>query len=385
MILSYFLFIWDLEFFEKCSKVFEKSKNWRYYNSHYSFREDEIQERERSRSVSVSPERIIEPEKEAVVKPDELEKNQQDETPIETKTEEEIEAERKRQQEEAIEQERLRQEVEKLESAIVDPLAIKKKKQLLNSDAESSGTDISDNEEIEETENKDSEAPTEIKSEEADLATHKAVIDPKEELKQRLIQQLAKKQEEQKLSQSAPEVANQSKAADVVDMFADTWETKEKDDGVKQEQEEGKPALGDVVEMEVDISETGGLDLEEKQAVVKTENEQDLETETTENQVEEKKDNFEETLKTLTNIRNKMEEMTKEELENALKQLPSLNDVTNDPKDGRTTPIHLRDIEIPLKSLTEYVHEKKALYKQCFHNINKKEFKSMLPKYLLVR
>lgn len=297
-----------------------------------------------------------------------------------------MEAERKRQEEEAIEQERLRQEVEKLESAIVDPLAIKKKKQLLNSDAESSGTDISDNEEIEEIENKESEAPTEIKSEEADVAaTHKTVIDPKEELKQRLIQQLAKKQEEQKLSQSAPEVVNHSKAADVVDMFADTWETKEKDDGVKQEQEEGKPALGDVVEMEVDISETGGLDLEGKQAVVKTEAEQEMETEATENQVEEKKDHFEETLKTLTNIRNKMEEMTKEELENALKQLPSLNDVTNDPKDGRTTPIHLRDIEIPLKSLTEYVHEKKALYKQCFHNINKKEFKSMLPKYLLVR
>ena len=48
------------------------------------------------------------------------------------------------------------------------------------------------------------------------------------------------------------------------------------------------------------------------------------------------------------------------------------------------TPVHLRDIEVPLLSLTEYVDDKKILYKQVFKNINKKEFKFMLPKYLRV-
>merc|ERR1712113_329582 len=85
--------------------------------------------------------------------------------------------------------------------------------------------------------------------------------------------------------------------------------------------------------------------------------------------------------KSLSEIRNNMSSMSKEELEEALANLPSLTHETVC-EDGRVTPPHLRDIDVPISSLTEYVEDKKALYKQVFKNINKKEFKFMLPKYL---
>ena len=89
------------------------------------------------------------------------------------------------------------------------------------------------------------------------------------------------------------------------------------------------------------------------------------------------------TLQSLADLKNRMETMSREELEEALKNLPTKEQKVND-EDGRTTPIHLRDIVVPIRSLTDFVDDKRVLYKQIFRTINKKEFKRMLPKYLRV-
>ena len=172
-----------------------------------------------------------------------------------------------------------------------------------------------------------------------------------------------------------------------VDMFADSG-----DEGMEKESkaEETGAAVSDsdsetekvvkqtTEDVDVDVANENPAVENEKEATIEMDKE--VQEPVAVKPVE--KDQFEKTLESLSNIRNKMENMSKEELEEALKTLPSLHYTSTE--DGRTTPVHLRDIEIPLKPLTEFMHEKRALYKQVFRNVNKKEFKSMLPKYLRV-
>ena len=166
-----------------------------------------------------------------------------------------------------------------------------------------------------------------------------------------------------------------------VDMFADSGdEGKEKsNDGVKVSESGSDIDNVKTEEMEVTVSKDDEKKTEESMEIIEP-----APVIAEEKPLDDDKDDFEKTLKTLSDIRSKMESMSKEELEEALKTLPNLNDVSNALADGRTTPIHLRDIDIPLRSLTTFVHEKRALYKQVFRNVNKKEFKFMLPKYLRV-
>jgi len=94
---------------------------------------------------------------------------------------------------------------------------------------------------------------------------------------------------------------------------------------------------------------------------------------------------YEQTLTKLQSLRGKVEEMSVEDLEAALQGLPTMNQLKEDDpllEDGRRTPLHLRDIDIPIKTMVDYIDDKKALYKQVFKSINKKEFKAMLPKPL---
>lgn len=331
----------------------------------------------------------------------------------EPKTEEEIALENQRieeekekleieKQNEAKEKERLRQEVAKLENSI-DSQAIKKKKQLILSDAESSGTDVSD---VEDAELPDVKKNTEEESSlpiDDTLEKISEPVDPKENLKKQILQQLLKKKQEEKVlslqdeqqeggDEDGKNENNKQQEGGVMDMFADSGDEKEPVDETNKivTATEIEKVTENEVAMDVDKTDTAGdlnqsvvtsdvtsnlNDIAVEIKIEKADNETDKETVSPK-----KEDNFETTLKTLTNIRNRMGEMSKEELEEALRHIPNLNDES----DGRKTPVHLRDIVVPMKSLTEYVHDKRALYKQVFRNVNKKEFKFMLPKYLRV-
>ena len=333
------------------------------------------EERSRSRSRSLTPEIDREP----LQKPEEklalehLSNNQQ--------PEEETEQMRIQKEQEAAEQERLRQEVAKLENQI-EPDVVRRAVIRKPEDSDCSNTDVSDNEE------KDV-PPTESKTEDMD-----------DNLKQEILKRILEKQQEEKKKESEveaktsdqaktqediemktePSNEEEQKEEKEIDMFADSGDeagTREDNElgETIQENEEKKKISTDVAEpmQEDPIENTDSVETEPTvvtDAIVQGE------------QVPEKPEI--DTLKSLHDLRDKMDQMTSEELELALKGLPSGTNLTKDVDDGRTTPVHLRDIHVPIQSLTEFVYDKKILFKQLFRSVNKKEFKRMLPKYLRV-
>ena len=372
----------------------------------FVFRTSQSPVNERSRSISASPEHKLDgdietPATETIV----VEQPKTDEDI--KKEEEEKERLRIQEEEEAAERERLRLEVQKLEGTI-DSGLIHIKDPIKASTAESSASDVSDDDE--EDEKVEEEKQSQVTSTETELKSDAPVPKPdtkfleKENLKKILMEKLYEKQKQENEvgvepnkvdkinqdkdeSQSDDDEQEKANEEDYVDIFADSGDendikrggAEDSVDAEEKEKEEEEP-----VKMEVDEDDASNKASDEITPVVTEEEQGNKEAIETKEVEKEKNDEeeYEVTLKTLSNIRNQMQDMTKEELEEALRKLPSLNDGEDVPADGRTTPIHLRDIHVPLKSLTEYVQDKRVLYKQCFRNINKKEFKFMLPKYL---
>ena len=297
------------------------------------------------------------------------------------------------------EQERLRQEVANLESSIQPGVVVNR--DLLKQkarDSDSSATDASGDETAEE------DMPQDESSGDA--------------LKKQLLERLALKQaeEERKLAESSkptsPTVAKQKQSEskvstnedeemddgeeevdDAVDMFAESSDEKEeKNDKIKETivaaaaTEEVASTTETVIAKEQQPIADGDKKPEEEEITETAAKQQEAEggEPTTKKEAATPDGTGVDTLKTLAEIRNRMGEMSREELEAALKNLPSKGNKT-DAEDGRTTPVHLRDIVVPFKSLTEFVDNKRSLYKQVFRTVNKKEFKRMLPKYLRVK
>ncbi|XP_012555519.1 trichohyalin isoform X1 [Hydra vulgaris] len=316
--------------------------------------------RSKSRSVSVSPV----PSAVILENSEDLEKlpvieAQLEEVPLKTKEEiekekvllEQLELEKKR---EAAEKERLRLEVSQLESKIDKNLIARGRQR--EDKSESSATDISDEEN--EIEIKDSNVGLPIPESSSELLRLKL----EEKIKEKELEVIKVKEVKCKIEKK-------------VDMFADSGEEDQEKDEIVAESNE-QP-------MEVDLKD--GDVQSAVNPVTVCDNNSSITTLMQDEKSKEwndKDDEFERTLKSLQEIRNTMETMTKEELENALK-LHSLDTIKIEADDGRKTPLHLRDIEIPIKSLTEYVGNHRLLFKQIFRNINKKEFKHMLPKSLL--
>lgn len=269
---------------------------------------------------------------------------------------------------EAAERERLRLEVEKLESAIDTEVIIKQDPSKIGA-GESSGSEISEDED---------DTVDDVTVNDSNLAKDKLPEEnEKEMIKRQLIEKLQQKEnigqssaDVDKKEETSNEISEIAKVdtSDYVDIFADSGDDEKQNSDVE-----------DVEKMEPNEEQDLDVKKEEDAEVVPAQDKDEVDVSMSNEPAEE----FEKTLKTLSNIKNKMEDMTKEELEEALKAIPSLTNNTTS-NDGRSTPVHLRDIQIPLKSLTDYVHDKRALYKQVFRNINKKEFKFMLPKYLRV-
>ena len=357
-----------------------------------------------------------------------------------------LESERVRleiEQREAVEKERLRLEVEKLESTI-DQEVISKSKNNPNAGSESSATDISDDEICDhqsavntsdgakkESNNDNEESCKNIPSNTISVPVDKEA--EKENLKREILEIINKKEKEKndvnkERSNSEDKIVNEEmnaeqgveektdlaeemKGDDYIDIFADsdTELKKEKSDsdaesdldnrksgdqnndqveGSKEDQNKNNnECKSEVLTNEVESTDIKGNvegfeDKGESIVVAKHVKDKKIYEDTKQDGED---DDFEKTLKSLSDIRNNMAGMTKEELEEALQKLPSLTEGHGAAPDGRTTPVHLRDIHIPLVSLTDYVDDKKLLYKQVFKNVNKKEFKFMLPKYLRVR
>lgn len=348
--------------------------------NYFSLRQQNDKQNSKSRSVTPSPEREIPVEStQPDLEPEEIHDNK-----VETPTEEEL-LEKER---EFKEQERLRQEVANLESSIQPGVVVSR--DLLKQkgrESDSSATDASGDETAEE------DIPQDENSGDA--------------LKKQLLQRLAQKQaeEERKIAAvaaagSKPTVSTaakqpegrvvtnedeemndeeEEKVDDAVDMFAESGDEKEeKTDKLKE------TVVGEAEK--VVTEEAGKTDEHNLRAVAdgeRPEEEKKAEQQAGDKEAAAPDEANVDTLKTLAEIRNRMGEMSREELEAALKNLPSKGNEA-EPEDGRTTPIHLRDIVVPFKSLTEFVDNKRSLYKQVFRTINKKEFKRMLPKYLRV-
>ena len=327
--------------------------------------------RSKSRSVSLSPVRpAVTLENETADVEKSVINETQSETIVIEKTTEELEKERELSEQlelekkrEAAEKERLRLEVSQLESKI-DKNLIARGRQRADSKSESSATDISEDEDEAETERKNSKS------------TFRLFALP-ENSSELLRLKLEEKIKEKEL---AVIKVKEKKIEKKVDMFADSGDEAEEENKSDVKVIEAVDQVMEVDSTEAnpqpdvnDASKDGdGAGIA---AVIQDDKSKEW---------NDKDDEFERTLKSLQEIRNTMETMTKEELENALK-LHSLDTVKTEADDGRKTPVHLRDIEIPLKSLTEYVNDPKALFKQLFRNINKKEFKHMLPKSLMVK
>lgn len=311
---------------------------------------------------------------------------------------------------ETVEKERLRLEVEKLESAI-DEDVISKSKNNPNAGSESSATDISD-EEIGDND-LDDNLNIAIMPSNSCKDQIKATIDneiEKENLKREILEIINQKEkgchidktvsasnneQPDKNKEELQENQDEGKGDDYIDIFAesDTELRKEKSDN-ETDNYSGNQNLTSIdneinAEYLVDNNlsvKSSNVDIghfDSNNYVAPFADPLSVKVNDDESRKEES-DDFEKRLKSLSDIRNSMSLMTKEELEEALKKLPSLTESEDLAIDGRNTPVHLRDIQIPLVSLTEYVEDKNFLYKQVFRNINKKEFKFMLPKYLRV-
>ena len=366
-----------------------------FYYAYYSFNRQKNDARNsKSRSVTPSPEREIPKEP---VKPD-IEPEEILETTVDKPSEEELlEKEREFQ-----EQERLRREVANLESSIQPGVVVNRELlQRKGGESDSSATDASEDEAVED------EIPKDESSDDA--------------LKKQLLERLKQKQaeEESKLASSKPSSDNESSPSvdqtkqaqqkvnedagmedqeedfGVVDMFAESGDEKEEKSNSDVVAAEGEKATGEAEKTEAaEIEKVVRKENDEVKPEgdeVKPEGDEvigDIEQNDSEEQQEVKEETTPgesnvDTLKSLAEIRNRMGEMSREELEEALKNLPSKgNEMYGE--DGRTTPVHLRDLVVPFKSLTEFVDNKRVLYKQVFRTINKKQFKRMLPKYLRV-
>ena len=161
-------------------------------------------------------------------------------------------------------------------------------------------------------------------------------------------------------------------------------ENSKKEEGLQVQEMEERPPVKD---SEAKQSEEFPIGKDSEMDDEARKDQQDFERREQERREAKKKEEeeYRKTLDKLQNLRNKVDVMSVDELEAALKDLPSFDELQKqNQEDGRKTPPHLRNIEVPVKSLAEYVYDKKILYKQLFKVMNKKEFKSKLPKSLLV-
>lgn len=311
---------------------------------------------------------------------------------------EETEEMRIQKAQEAVEQERLRMEVAKLEN-VIEPEVVMKRQELTqkSQDSDSSNTDISDDEEEGDKRGVEPPPPQQQHVEESeDDRLKKAIMQKILEKKQRE-EASALQANNKTLHQQQGDVemkgehgsgGEQDEEEKVIDMFADSG-----DEG-KEPTAEGdneKSDIGQIASKEEDkLDIDSGMPIKEEPLddfEMKPVNEtiSAVQPEIPKEEILEEEIPKVDTLKSLDELRNRMDQMTSEELEAALKNLPSTN-LGKDAEDGRTTPLHLRDIHVPIRSLTEFVsNDKRTLWKQIFRTINKKEFKRMLPKYLRVR
>lgn len=334
------------------------------FTSHF-FRSQDEANPSRSRSLTPSPER-------------EFPASFKDTPILESSKEvlsEDSETLRLQKAKETAEQERLRLEVAKLENSI-EPDVVMKKVQRSRRDSDSSNTDVSEDEEDEEKEVK---PQPEIIDNEDDKVKKEIMEKILEKQKaEETLNNSAITKEDTKQEMNSVDENEEQKEEKVIDMFADSGdETKPTVEGDQQDTKN----TDQVEKMEVEESSTTEGTAEAKKEPAEHEDKTEMQVEPPKIEEAPKVD----TLKSLDELRNKMDQMTSEELEAALKNLPSSVQQSKDADDGRTTPVHLRDIEIPIKSLTEFVFDKRILWKQVFRTINKKEFKRMLPKYLRVR
>lgn len=307
----------------------------------------------------------------------------------------------------------MRREVANLESSIQPGVVINKDLlQKKGRDSDSSATDVSEDEAGEDDSSipKDDSSDDTLKKqllerlklkqaeEEAASATGTPIVTTSTNLAVAEKEAPISSAVEDKKSEGDEDMDDKEVEGDAVDMFAESGDEKDKEQQPKKVPEE-KVIVDNSTEKEVDQavadseneknvkelepvpSETVKVEEEtEKEAVAKDTSTGGAIDASTAGAVEISTGSAVDTLKSLAEIRNRMEEMSREELEAALKDLPSKDNT----EDGRTTPFHLRDIFVPFKSLTEFVDNKRVLYKQVFRTINKKEFKKMLPKYLRV-